>query len=180
MIAKIAQWMRPVLEFPLIRKVRRNHALEHATIHMLSRKQKDLLPIAAHSNNNGFIVFGDVPTEALESAVKEAITRLQAGESQWAIHPNCGTNLATAGGLTTFSGWIGLGRGKKLTLDRISWTMTLMILSIMLAQPLGMRLQEHITTKSDVGDLELLSIKRREFGFGGRKLVTHAVITRRG
>jgi len=179
MIAKIAEFMRPILEFPLIRKVRRNHALEHATIHMLGRKVKDM-PVAAHSNNSGFVVIGDVPTDALESAVNEAIKRLKAGESEWAVHPNCGTNLATAGGLTTFSGWIGLGRGKKLTLDRISWTMTLMLISIILSQPLGMRLQEHITTKADVGDLELLSVKRREFSFGNRKLVTHAVITRKG
>ena len=157
MIAKIAELMRPILEFPLIRKVRRNHALEHATFHMLSRKQKDM-PIAAHSNNNGFIVIGNVPTDVLESAVKEAITRLQNGESQWALHPNCGTNLATAGGLTTFSGWLGFGRRKKLTLDRISWTMTLMLVSMLVAPSLGTRIQEHITTKGDIGDLEFLQL----------------------
>lgn len=179
MLAKIAEALHPILEFPLIRKVRRNHALEHATIHMLSRKIKDT-PVAAHSNNNGFIVIGDVPTDALEASVKEAIARLAAGESEWAIHPNCGTNLATAGALTTFSGWVGLGRGKKITLDRLSWTMTLMLVSIIASQPLGMRLQEHITTKSDIGDLEFLTIKRREWRFGNRALVTHAVITRRG
>jgi len=179
MIAKISELMRPILEFPLIRKVRRNHALEHATFHMLSRKQKDM-PIAAHSNNNGFIVIGNVPTDVLESAVKEAITRLQNGESQWALHPNCGTNLATAGGLTTFSGWLGFGRRKKLTLDRISWTMTLMLVSMLVAPSLGTRIQEHITTKGDIGDLEFLQITRRELKLGNRSVVTHAVITRRG
>lgn len=180
MIAQIANWMRPILEFSLIRKIRRNHALEHATIHMLSRKFKDLPLIAAHSNNSGFVVLGDVPTHALESAVREAMARLQAGESEWAIHPNCGTNLATAGGLATISGWVGLGGGKKLTIDRLSWTLTLMILAIIISQPLGMRLQQHITTKADVGDLELLDIKRREFRLGHHKWVTHTVITRRG
>lgn len=181
MIAKIAEMLRPILEFPLIRKVRRNHALEHATIHMLSKRTKDM-PIAAHSNNNGFVVFGDIPTESLETAVREAITRLQAGESQWAVHPNCGTNLATAGGLTTISGWIGFGfnRNKRFSLDRLSWTMTLMLLSLMMAQPLGMRLQAHITTKGDIGDLEFLRIKRHEWHIGGRSIVTHAVMTRRG
>ena len=47
------------------------------------------------------MLLGDVPTEQVESAVREALQRLKAGERGLAVHPNCGTNLATTGLLAT-------------------------------------------------------------------------------
>ena len=38
---------------------------------------------------------GDLSPENIRRAVADAMLRLQAGESNLAIHPNCGTNLAT-------------------------------------------------------------------------------------
>ena len=75
------------------RRIRQNHALEHATITILSGMVPDLR-VSARSSSNGFIVFGDVDLGMLRRALDEALRRLQAGEAELAIHPNCGTNLA--------------------------------------------------------------------------------------
>ena len=177
MIEQLASYAQPMLEFPIIRRTRRNHALEHATIHMLSRKNRRLR-MAGRSSDSGFVLMGDVPTEQVEVAVEEALTRLNNGEHNWALHPNCGTNLVTSAILTTSAGMIGLRSGSH-TLDRFTWTMMLMMLALIVSQPLGMSLQKHITTKAEPGDLELVNITRRELNFPIR-MVMHQVVTRRG
>jgi hypothetical protein len=59
--------MRPLLEIPLILRTRRNHGLEHATIHVLSARMKNLR-MSGRSTDSGFFLFGDVPTELIETA----------------------------------------------------------------------------------------------------------------
>ncbi|MGH2509076.1 MAG: DUF6391 domain-containing protein, partial [Ktedonobacteraceae bacterium] len=74
------------------RRVRQNHALEHATITIFSTLVPNLR-VSARSTSRGFTVFGDVDLSQLRRALDEALHRLQAGEADLAIHPNCGTNL---------------------------------------------------------------------------------------
>ena len=92
--------------FRSIRRVRRNHGLEHATIHVLSRKVKNL-SMAGRSTVTGFYLYGNVTTEEVESAVREALQRMRNGEHGLAIHPNCGTGLVTAGLLTSLATLVG-------------------------------------------------------------------------
>jgi len=68
MIQFLAILAAPLLNLPVIRRIRRNHGLEHATIHMLSRKQKNL-NIAGRSTSAGFYLYGNVPTAEVEAAV---------------------------------------------------------------------------------------------------------------
>ena len=56
--------------------VRQNHALEHATIVLLSKKYSDVR-LAGVSSAVGFFVFGDVPTEAILPAATEALRLLR-------------------------------------------------------------------------------------------------------
>jgi hypothetical protein len=74
-----------ILELPLLSRIRRNHGLEHATLHVLAKYLPQTM-IAGHSDAGGFYIIGDVPTETMNSAVQEAIARLRAGESKLAIH----------------------------------------------------------------------------------------------
>jgi hypothetical protein len=180
MIERLAQIARPVLEWSMIRRTRRNHGLEHATIHILTDQVKGVR-LAGRSSDSGFVVFGDVPTEALESAVHEALRRMRNGEHRLAIHPNCGTNLVTAGGLTTLVALAGLrSTDNKSVMERLPLIMTLMMLAVLFSQPLGMSLQEHFTTEGDPGDLELVSVIRHtmQFPFGDQPVTVHNVITR--
>src|SRR5436305_12494772 len=88
------------------RRIRQNHALEHATITILSGMIPDPR-ISARSSSRGFIIFGDVDVGQLRRALDEALRRLQAGEAQLAIHPNCGTNLVVGISLMTFGTLLG-------------------------------------------------------------------------
>ena len=99
---RLAECAEPLTRHPYILRVRRNHGLEHATIHLLNRQNYQL---SGRSSDSGFILLGDVPTDKVESAVQEAITRMKAGEHKLAIHPNCGTNLVTTGFLATAVGF---------------------------------------------------------------------------
>ena len=63
----------------LINRVRRNHALEHATLQVLARSNPHGR-LAGYSAWNGFWVLGAVSTDALASAVEEALRRLRGGE----------------------------------------------------------------------------------------------------
>lgn len=182
MIERVAAFAQPVLDFPMIRRTRRNHALEHATIHLLTGRLNKAR-LSGRSNDAGFIIVGDVPTDAVEKAVHDALERLKNGERNLALHPNCGTNLVTTGFLTTLSGLAGLRtNGKSISVDRISWTMVLMMLAVLVAQPLGMNLQKHITTEGDPGDLEFVQVTRREVHwlFSPQTVVVHSVSTRNG
>jgi len=79
LIQQAAEYLRPILDFPLVRRVRRNHAYEHATVHMLNRQNYIL---SGRSDSEGFVVVGDVPTEKIEKAAQDALKRLKRGEKQ--------------------------------------------------------------------------------------------------
>jgi hypothetical protein len=148
-----------LLNLPLILETRRNHALEHATLHALARTQPG--PLAGHSNPTGFFLLGDVTTDDLRAAADEARTRLLAGEHDLAIHPGCGTNLATNVVLASTLAWLPL-RGRKSTLGRLALlpiALLFAVLGFALARQLGPSLQQHITTEADLGNMQISEIR---------------------
>lgn len=155
--------LRSILDQPTFMRTRRNHGLEHATIHLLSRRYPRRSYVG-RSDPGGFYIFGTVETSELETIVLEALGRLQAGEQQLAIHPNCGTNLVTSGLLAGGASFIALmgsdKEGWRRRLDRLPNAILLAIGALMLANPLGQAAQKHITVESDPGDLEILGIHR--------------------
>jgi len=148
-----------ILDLPLILETRRNHALEHATIHILSAKYPDR-HLAGHSNPTGYYILGNITTEDLQSAVKEAWTRLRAGESGLAIHAGCGTNFATTALLAGSLAWLPLSGQKSMR--RRFWLMPFAVafgvLGYLLSQPLGPVLQAKVTTEPDLGDMQIADI----------------------
>lgn len=148
-----------ILDLPHILATRRNHALEHATIHILSAKYPDR-HMAGHSNPTGFFIIGNVTTEDLKAAVLEAWNRLRAGESKLAIHPGCGTNMATSMLLSGTLAWFPMSGAKSIS--RRLWLLPFAIgfgvLGYALSQPLGPVLQEKVTTEANLGDLQIKDI----------------------
>ena len=137
---------------------RRNHALEHATIHMLSRKYADK-NLAGHSNPTGFFLFGDMTTDDIREAIQEAETRLRAGEKELAIHPGCGTNLATSMVLPmTFASVPFQGTRSNRRLLLIPVALMFAIFGYVLSKPLGPWLQRNVTTEADLGNLQVKEI----------------------
>jgi len=163
------------LDQPVISRIRRNHGLEHATLHILAER-KSGRSMGGHSNPTGFWLVGNIPTEEVEEAVHEALRRLRAGERHLAVHPGCGTNFATAGtmaGLAGVMGMWGVGARKRDKLERLPLVATLATLALIFAQPFGLTLQKHITTSGDPGDLEIFEISPTQRG----RLKAHRVVT---
>ena len=159
----------------LARHTRQHHAIEHATLHLLAQR----LPharLVGLSDPYGFTIFGDVEPSTVQRAAGDALLRLQAGERHLAIHPNCGTNFVTGGvlaGAAAGVAMLGAGRRVRSQLDRLPLAMMLATAALILAQPLGLKLQEVVTTSGEPGDLRVVEIRQQKRG----KLTTHRVIT---
>ncbi|HEY6541357.1 MAG TPA: DUF6391 domain-containing protein [Ktedonobacteraceae bacterium] len=141
------------------RRIRQNHALEHATITILSGYIPELR-VSARSSSRGFIIFGDVDLGQLRRALDEALRRLQAGEAELAIHPNCGTNLAVGISLATMGTLLGLASSRTRT--RVASTAFSSVAGVMAARPLGEFVQKHVTTLPDLQGVRVSKIFRRK------------------
>ena len=143
-------------------RTRRNHGLEHATLNLL-HKAHPRQKLAGHSDAGGFWILGEISTSELSQTVEEALERLKTGQTSLAIHQNCGTNLLISGftaGLAGAAGLIGVGERKRDKIERIPLITTLSVLALILSRPLGPLLQKNITTSSDLGSLNIISISK--------------------
>lgn len=147
---------------PLL-NTRRNHAIEHATIHLLSARLPGVR-MAGRSTHRGFYIYGEVPTHVLEETVREAISRLQQGEHNLAIHPHCGTNLVTASVLAGVATVISAAGRRRRWWDKILAGLAAATVALAAAQPLGYWIQEHVTTDAIIRRAELAHIRRFQVG----------------
>jgi hypothetical protein len=134
--------------------LRRNHALEHATIVVMMEREPGRR-LNGFSTDDGFFVQGVRSLAEVESAAREAIRRLQNGERGLAIQRNCGTTIVAANLLAAVFFLAALGIGLSL-----GWNLYLLILgSVVLAfalrVPLSLLLQRFVTTDSDLSNAEV-------------------------
>jgi uncharacterized protein (DUF983 family) len=185
MIRFIATILHPLLVFAPVRRVRRNHGLEHATVHMMTHRVKDLQIHGGRAVLDGFFIYGPAETEDIRASVEEAIDRMRNGEHSLAVHPNCGTGLVTTGFLTTLAtlvGTVGTTANWADRMARLPAMLTLSVVAVIVSQPAGLALQRYITTLGDVGDLEVVQISRHEMRlpFMRDKMTVHRIWTRAG
>ncbi|HET7010241.1 MAG TPA: DUF6391 domain-containing protein [Anaerolineales bacterium] len=156
-----------MLNSTLISRVRRNHGLEHATIHVLTARYPRTM-FVGRSDFSGFYLLGDVPGEAVAQAAREALERLRAGERRLAIHPNCGTNLLTASLLAGTAAYMTISgspfRGWRDRFDRLPMAILATLVGLIVAQPLGMFFQYRLTTEGNPRGLEILSVRSWQSG----------------
>ena len=147
-----------ILDLPYILETRRNHALEHATLHMLARTHK--INMAGHSNPTGFFIFGELLTEDIRAALKEAYTRLRAGESGLAVHPGCGTNMVATAFLPGTLAWLPFQgtRSTRARLLLIPIALVLGVFGFVLSKPLGTWMQRYVTTEADLGNMQIVDV----------------------
>ena len=154
------QALRPLLQLKPIDRLRRNHGLEHATIHVLAGRRRRSM--AGYSDTRGFWLMGDLKTEEVEAGVSDALRRMKNGEPELAVHPGCGTNYVTAGAfgaLAAFAAFFG-ARSLRDMLARLPLAMALVTGALIFAQPIGLKLQAEVTTDGRVRDLEVASVRR--------------------
>lgn len=153
-----------LLNLPLISRIRRNHGLEHATIHVLS-KQGPSTTLIGRADSQGFFLYGNVPTERVDQAAHEALSKLQAGQHELAIHPNCGTSLLTAALMASASAFfsiLGVRREDRWRdrLARLPVAIFLTTVALIAAQPVGLYAQRYLTTQGDPAGLRITDVDR--------------------
>lgn len=138
--------------------IRQVHALEHATVWVLSEadtsqtagtlknSQVDNESLGGLSTEQGFYLYGQANIASLQRAVQIALQRLTAGEWDLAVHPRCGTNVSVGILLTA-----GLAVGIHFLLPRglIEQLLGLGVAATTAAQltpQLGILAQRYITT----------------------------------
>lgn len=143
-------------QFMLGGAVKQNHALEHATIVLLSRKYPEVR-LAGISFAAGFFVFGELPDEAILPAAEEALHLLRTTSPELAIHERCGTNLAVMSILT------GLSAMAVAKLRRPYGSANNVIMAttaaIILSRPLGLTVQRYITTQTPNSSMILTGVR---------------------
>jgi uncharacterized protein DUF6391 len=150
-----------ILEAPPISIIRRNHGIEHATVHILTERDPSI-QLVGRADTTGFNIYGNVETKALQAAAREALKRLKRGEANLAVHPRCGTNLVVAGLLTALAAAVALGR--RPNIRRVPDVILATTLAVFTAQPLGNKIQERITTSPDAMGARLAGIRQQEIG----------------
>jgi Domain of unknown function (DUF6391) len=153
--------------------VRRNHALEHATIAVLLRRIGHDVRMVGRATGDGYYLYADIPTDLLDEATHEALQRMKSGEGYLAVSPFCGTNLAVAGALAGVASMVTLGTSHRS--QKVPNVILASMLAVLAAQPLGRIVQRYLTTSADVADTEIVGIKSG--GRGGVRF--HKVRTRR-
>lgn len=136
--------------------VKQNHALEHATIVLLSRKFPEVR-FSGISFAAGFFVFGEIPTAAILPTAQEALNLLRTTQPELAVHERCGTNLAISGMLT------GLAAMTVARMKRPFSTANNVILAstaaMIIARPLGLKVQQYITTQTPNSSMRILDVR---------------------
>ena len=149
-----------ILNWPLVARTRRNHGLEHATVHILSQRHPGV-GLMGRSTPNCFYIYGDLTADQIQSAAAEALARLRAGESHLTIHPGCGTNLVVSGTLAGAAAFSAVNVGRKRSRwENLPTAMMAATIALLLAQPLGPLLQERVTTSADMATMEILGVWR--------------------
>jgi hypothetical protein len=136
------------------RILRRNHALEHATIVVMMEREPGRR-LNGFSTDDGFFVQGVRSIAEVESAAREAIRRLQNGEKGLAIHRNCGTTIVAANLLAAILFLLALGLGLYLGGNIYLMILGSVVLAFALRIPLSLILQRFVTTDADLKNAEV-------------------------
>jgi len=146
----------------IARRVRRIHALEHATIHILSARFPHRSFIG-RSDRKGFVLIGEASPKDILDAANSALHRLQRGEASLAYHPNCGTNLAVTGAATGTAAFLTTlsfrESGWRKRLEQLPTVILTTTVALILSRPLAALAQRHLTTDPDPGNLSVVNVE---------------------
>lgn len=144
----------------IIAHIRKNHAMEHATIHLLSEAMPGV-SFSGYSFVRGYWILGKAELQEVQKAAEMAYARLNNGEKKLAIHPNCGTNIAMIGLCTAAAAMLTtIGEDDDTSWSRFSAYTTAGMIGALAGRPLGPKVQKYFTTDANVKDLSIVSINR--------------------
>ena len=150
------------MRFDIVSRLRQNHALEHATIACLRRKIKPNTMVFGRATTDGFCLYTDAPNEVVAQAAQEGLARLKTGESNLAVSPRCGTNLATTALLAAVASMVAMKGSDRR--NRLPNLLMLTMGAVMVGQPLGQLAQRFVTTSADVSAVEIAHVSSKGDG----------------
>lgn len=156
-ISPDAELLRQLPFIPGLKEIlmtRQVHALEHATVWVLSSMAgRSTSPHAINSESlgglsteRGFFLYGNLATVDVSRAVQIALRRITSGEGDLAVHPRCGTNLSV--GLMLTAGFA-IGASAILPRDPIGQILGVGVATMAAAHltpELGALAQRYLTT----------------------------------
>ncbi len=149
------------------RRLRRHHALEHATINILEQRY-GVKGLVGLSREDGFIIRGWSDPRILQQAAEEGLIRLSRGQCELAVHRRCGTSRAAANFASAAMVLAILLFWGRLELITVLLAGGLLVL---LSPGLGVLMQRYLTTSCDVSGLTIAGVapvsrQRPAFLFG--------------
>jgi hypothetical protein len=142
----------------VLRTIRRNHALEHATITLMLAEQGPMR-VVGRAGTDGFFVYANVTKEKLERFAQQALERLQGGEASLAVSPLCGTNIAVGGILAGAASYLAIGSSRKGGFDAVAKAIIAGMLGVLFSQPVGRMVQKNYTTSPDLEGVRIVSVE---------------------
>ncbi len=158
--------IRPMVRAPrhlvrllLSRQMRRNHALEHATINLLRRRHARIT-LFGMPDQHGFHLRGRVPHDAVIRATQEGIRRLKQGERSLAWSRRCPTSLvATQVILSVIFLVIVLSIWREFIAPVL---LTALMAGALLGPPVSPYVQRWLLVEPDPGSLEFRDLEIEE------------------
>ena len=138
------------------RNIRRNHAVEHATINVLEEVAGQRLNISGLSQEDGFYIAGIQNPEMVEEAAFRGLNLLRQGNCQMAIHRRCGTDVAIANFISALVFLILLFTTGMFSLLNM---IIALLLSNLISPYLGELVQKYFTTSCQVGNMEIVGLE---------------------
>jgi hypothetical protein len=161
----------------MLRRLRRNHALEHATVNLVSQRYPGI-QIVGFSDPLGFSLYTALSTEKIEPLVRDALASLKAGHRQLALHDNCGTNVVVTALLTTIATLLGFGKRTKRPLRRLvrrlPYAVLLNTMALFAAPSAAHWVQSNLTTDPHLENVEITGVNTDHKG-GVRRIRVRTV-----
>ncbi len=139
------------------KKVRKNHAMEHATINIIEEKS-GLTALSGMAFENGFSIRGMIDPDEIIGISREAQRRLSSGEKGLALSRRCGTTIVVVNTISAMIFILILLLTGKLTLIPVLLSLLAAFFLGPIASPW---VQRFITTDPDVGKIEVTGVETR-------------------
>jgi hypothetical protein len=156
--AALTPLLRAPRQFVLLlisRRMRRNHALEHATINVFEQRYRRT-GVTGMPDRDGYFLRGRADPDVLIASGQQAIQRLRDGEKRLAIHRRCPTSLVSAQLLLAV-----VFTAALVVIDRFSAPLFLLALigGAGLGAPLSPILQRIVLVDPNIGGLEIRDVE---------------------
>ena len=144
------------MTIPLIKAIRKNHGLEHATVSLLLERGT-AAPIGGYSIPGGFIVWAKATPGTVVRAVHDALQLLEEGHSDLAVSAHCGTNIVVSALLGGAAAYVA-GRGRGLA-PVVRGAMFGLLVARILGPPIGRLVQRNVTVSAEPAGMSVKSIR---------------------